>query len=930
MARAGTDGPLSLRDHVVIVPTRQAGRRLRRSLARHLADQNTALIAPLVHTPAGFVKTLDRTGPPPAPESLTLRAWATVLAGIHPAEHRALFPVHPVDRDVSWCIDQARMIQGARERLVEGGWTVRRLVESRPELLDEPDRWRSLAALEDAVVSLLADWGRADDCTDQRARAAEAPAPRGCRRLVLAGVADPQPLLLLALDRWREELDIDLLVHAPASEAAAFDEWGRPLDTWLERTIAFPHADRRLVMSARPDAEARRAAEILQAHPAGPDQVALGVLDAEVTPFLLREVKAAGHTAYDPAGEPLAVQPLVVLLGRVRGLVSRGACEDLDALLRHPYVLEAACRDMDETPQALLQSWDRVKQEWLPQSLSDLRESLENGRPPGGGRRDANRIRDLVALLAPRLEALDGEDGPGALREFLVWIVGPRMLHPWDEQDECFRSSADRVMEELAALEGLGAAAPSAAADWMAYLLESLTDGVIYPDRDEAELEVEGWLELPWNPAPDLVLAGLNDAYLPGGRLSDPLLPDSLCRRLGIRHDEARWTRDAYLLHSLLAVRRERGRVIGLLARRSMGHDPLKPSRLLFQCEPGDLTERAAHLLAEPPPERLPPEPAFAVQGMPDVLTPVRPEVLAGESLPVTRLRDYLDCPFRFYLKHVLKLEPFEEDKQELDALEFGTLLHNALKGLEAGGGDVGDAAACGHELAEVLESLVRRRFGRRPPLSVQFQTASACQRLHRLAEVQAGLAAEGWRIQEVEQDASLTLRDCRLSGRIDRIDVLPGPNRYRILDYKTGTRATSPRDAHVAALREGDAEYRACPVSRGRKPSAWIDLQLPLYVEMARAEGLVPPDAEVEVGYFQVPAATADIRIDRWPDAAVEEVRRSARECAAGVIADIRRGVFWPPSERSRDTSYDELIGPAGAPRVAPPRSVSGEGAAS
>ena len=48
-------GPVDLENQLIVVPTRQAGRRLREGLAMHCAEQNTALLSARVVTSAFFL-----------------------------------------------------------------------------------------------------------------------------------------------------------------------------------------------------------------------------------------------------------------------------------------------------------------------------------------------------------------------------------------------------------------------------------------------------------------------------------------------------------------------------------------------------------------------------------------------------------------------------------------------------------------------------------------------------------------------------------------------------------------------------------------------------------------------------------------------------------------------------------------------------------
>ena len=50
------------------------------------------------------------------------------------------------------------------------------------------------------------------------------------------------------------------------------------------------------------------------------------------------------------------------------------------------------------------------------------------------------------------------------------------------------------------------------------------------------------------------------------------------------------------------------------------------------------------------------------------------------KKMSVTQFIDYLRCPFRFYLKHVLRMEPFDAARDEMDARGFGSLIHDSIE----------------------------------------------------------------------------------------------------------------------------------------------------------------------------------------------------------------------------------------------------------
>jgi ATP-dependent helicase/nuclease subunit B len=270
--------------------------------------------------------------------------------------------------------------------------------------------------------------------------------------------------------------------------------------------------------------------------------------------------------------------------------------------------------------------------------------------------------------------------------------------------------------------------------------------------------------------------------------------------------------------------------------------------------------------------------------------------------MSVTQFRDYLVCPFRFYLRHVLGMEELGDEKREMDALDFGSLVHHVLQKM------AGSAEMCRCEsevklrdfLYAQTERWVAKRFGPSPPLQVGVQLDSAKQRLAAAARVQAELVGEGWEILRGEMEISGKLADMPVRGRIDRIDRHRETGWVRLLDYKTSDRIQSPEQAHFAPLAEHAAEYMKVVVNGVER--RWIDLQLPLY-------RFLLPDGEefrgeIELGYFNLPKSVNDTGIIIW-DGFRDELLQSAVNCAVGVVGDIRNRRFWPAAAK---VTYDDF----------------------
>ncbi len=251
-------------------------------------------------------------------------------------------------------------------------------------------------------------------------------------------------------------------------------------------------------------------------------------------------------------------------------------------------------------------------------------------------------------------------------------------------------------------------------------------------------------------------------------------------------------------------------------------------------------------------------------------------------QLSVTAFRDYIACPYRFYLRRVARLAGPPEPGEEMDGALFGTLAHDVLQVF--GESDLVASQspdAIEDYLLQALQATAAAHFGDQPRPSIAVQLNQLRLRLHHFAHVQAGLAAGGWQIHQVELNQQVPFdvdgEPFTLSGRIDRIDIHPDHG-IRIVDYKTSDTARSPEQTHRRARTE------------------WLDLQLPLYRELALPLGL---EGYVELAYFNLPRRQEEIELSiaGWTEDEIDDAVEKARD----VISCVRSRVFWPPGDPSQ-----------------------------
>jgi ATP-dependent helicase/nuclease subunit B len=248
----------------------------------------------------------------------------------------------------------------------------------------------------------------------------------------------------------------------------------------------------------------------------------------------------------------------------------------------------------------------------------------------------------------------------------------------------------------------------------------------------------------------------------------------------------------------------------------------------------------------------------------------------------------------------------------ELDSLDFGTLCHAAFEafGKDPALRDGTDPGALRKFLSGNLDANARARFGSRLPIPLVVQVDSARQRLSRAAEVQVEERLEGWVIEQSERSFSIRIGALDVTGKIDRVERQESTGRVRVLDYKTTDKAASPAEAHWRpAARNGESAPEFARFTIGEKKVVWKDLQLPLYMEAMSAERGGPAVSSLSCGYFNLPKAAGETRLEIWEDYSAE-IHAAAVRCAEGVARAVSAGIFWPPAELQARDESDEFIG--------------------
>ena len=882
---------------LVITPTAGAGRRLRELLAASAG----ALLSPRMSTPGALLRSVDEI-PGTAPEWAEQVAWVETLESVSDWTPCAgLFP-EPPEQGSGWANELAAEMVRLRRGLQENAHDLASAADRLRESV-EADRWQALAWLEGQMEKRLAAWGM----TSRSRRIAD-----GIDRddlpefVVLAGVTELPPVVESAL--LKSGRDLVILTAAPESESETFSPTGIPLEDWNQRPLAWPDPSSGSVrLATDPRQQAAEAVACLSESGADSDEVALGSADDEVGAELVRALGSAGWQAFHPAARPAGGGLRDWLTVWARWLEDPALAVMAD-LLAFPQTGGLAGNRREVLSRRLAE----LRGRWLVQHADDIERRLATERFRSDADRESVRAVHAAAVV---LETIRDKFSD---RPFAAAMVG--LLETVDLSDESDHDLAASLVGWLEEAGPVIGRVSRGAGFWLNLMLAAVPAADPVPPEDRV-IDVQGWLELLYEPGRHLVICGMNDGKVPSRAGGDPWLGEAARSALGLPGESRRAARDAFLYQSMVSSRRDGGRVDLVLSKTGAGGEPLLPSRLLLAGTRDELPQRVALLFRDVEP----PESGMRWQAdwqwQPRIFDP-------PSRLSVTALRDYLACPFRFYLKHLAGADDPETNRVEWNARDFGNVAHTVLErwGEDTEAREFSKTEAINDWLSNELDRVVAAWFGKRVPLAVRIQTESLRQRLAWLARAQACERAAGWQIVDVERKVELAFGETIVAARIDRIDRHEKTGDYRVIDYKTGkidrgvegehrTKViqSSKLPPHIESARPVFFETQ----EKGKSATfRWINLQLPLYALALVRRGLPLP----QPAYFGLGPTEDRVGLVLW-DAFSQAELDSATACAATLVEMIRSRIFGPPVERvTYDDFRDLAAGRTMSEAVAPP----------
>lgn len=940
--RYATADELNLSNLVLVFTGRRASRRMLELLFEKAADKWPAFIPPRMTTFQQFPEMLYPQQHRWADDFTQLLIWKKALSSIPPRELKAALPTIPEDDAVPSWVSLCESLRAQHNELAEDGMEFDEVSKALRAAGNHPeaDRWKALRRIQSEYLMQL-DELQLWDKQASRLIAVEKEECRADFDVMLIGTVDMSLVVRKMLDQVAGR--VTAVVHAPESEADKFDEYGCLIpEEWVNCKLNIPVKDTRV--ADNPDQQATFLVdEIVGLNGrCAADEIAIGVADEALVPAIMQNLAAAGVTGRWPVEMQLTeTRPWRLLNSVVEHLASATDGQPpkfttFASLVRHPDVgrlVDADVRKALKLKKSSDLDWltelDRYTSRHLQgspgillgrkpardvvgaiiASVDRLLTSLCSEQAASELSKRSKKVsqqRELFADDQPEVVSQDVQQQLQAMKPLTDWANGILRLlatayhkvelQAGSRRDRGISACCKAFSDAVELLQNVPAAImpKCTASQAIQLILRQIGDIAVPPEGDDNAIDLLGWLELAMDDAPVLILTGFNEGFVPESITSDVFLPNSFRTKLGLRDNTRRYARDAYAVTAMMHSRRQ---LVFISGRRDAKGNPMMPSRLWFAADSDSLPDRVRTFYDE---ESVATEDVDDHSADVEDLLPAldtansrtsgfmipQPTIIpaAPTEISVTSFRDYLYCPYRYFLKRELRLKSVDDETLELDAASFGSLMHDVLN--DFGNSDVAHALRpepIEEFLLKALNSLATKRFGRNRSATIAVQLQMMQDRLSAFAAWQATTASEGWRIMHTEEDLKYEDfkdakdRDVVLGGRVDRIDQNQTTGQFRVLDYKTSETAEKPEKTHF---------------SKGE----WVDLQLPLYRLLVRSLGI---EDNLQLGYVHLPGDLASVgaSIARWDHAELESAEQTARQVAADII-DLKLDRIAPGHE--------------------------------
>ncbi len=358
-------------------------------------------------------------------------------------------------------------------------------------------------------------------------------------------------------------------------------------------------------------------------------------------------------------------------------------------------------------------------------------------------------------------------------------------LHP------LFRPYAEALLKVFLHLEQsfVGNASFSDASGYFNFLQQYVAlQDVPFSGTPLRGLQILGLLETRSLQFDDVYFLNVDDDVLPGSINNDMLLPQQLREKLGLetRHDRDKLSE--YYFHLLV---RGAKRVHLFYSESGKSDKSRFVEQLLWERQKRDGSFSSDNYIQTV---------RYQVKLANEAVLPIpkSAKLLAtiyGFTYSASALDTYLQCPIKFYYRHILHIQEKEEASADLDSQDIGIFVHEVLKKFfePCIGKRLDTHDLLPERMKQIVDELFAQKFGAEP--------AGAAYLLERQIQRQLGTLLKEYQqpmaeqneifLKGLEEKISVNTLGAKFEGRLDRIEQRG--SKVIILDYKTGPEPSKP-----------------------------------------------------------------------------------------------------------------------------------------
>lgn len=752
----------------------------------------------------------------------------------------------------------AKEIMFLQQKLNENLISIKQASE---KFVDSPDckRWQNLAFLEEIYNYKVEELGKITQL-DNLFDAIES-ASKSIENLLIIGNPDISLSLKFFVNKVGENGNVDIAVFASEADKELFDDFGAPKDLeYSSKALEIKEED--IYLCATPKDEALLVQDLAKSYGTEFASKALGIAceqrdNASIFKEALEVVKV---NAISLEGNKLSQTSFFDLLKNIMAFLDTKSFEPFVNLTRNFFLINYIKVGGFSVESVQIQL-DKIKANTACKDISSVISLLLESELDY--LKDFRDVNHFIVKIFDFIKSIN----LGNLEEKILKLCEGVKTASEVDALEIFKTSLSRI---FAVNENFYIAFEID--EVFSIIFEALEGTSEKIEKEKNSIVLQDWMEIFWSKAPHLLLCDMNDGIVPLRDNNGLFLNDSLREKLSMTSQVKRQARDAYMLECLLKSRASSSyKTSVLLSQNKIGGDPLVPSRILFQTTKAEIAQRVSYLFDEisPKASKRSAEKEWKLQ--------VEMKAFDG-NYSVSKFNDYLNSPWIFYLKNVLKMDIVDIEKDELDKATFGNLYHKILE-------NFGNSKLKNSENSEEinryflrqLDEILTKDFANNERVQIKIQLEDLKSRLYHTAIGQAEHRAKGWEIICAEHKfKNYDLGDgVLLNGVFDRVDYHPSEG-YLIIDYKTKSKVDN---ANVV-----EKSHRHIKKDKSVK---WKNLQIPIYLEVfENLEIKTDKNASLNCAYFCATKDASSIGFYYWENAKdyVDEAKKEALDIAEKV----------------------------------------------